>query len=70
VFAVDNKVFDVVLALLAAVGYLLLKLDCEPARLVLGFILGPMMEEQMRRAMMINFATSRSSSRGRSRPAF
>jgi TctA family transporter len=56
VFTVDNKIFDVyVLAGLSAVAYVLLKLDCEPAPLILGFILGPMMEEQMRRAMMINF---------------
>ena len=56
VFTVDNKIFDVyALAALSAVAYVLLKLDCEPAPLILGFILGPMMEEQMRRAMMINF---------------
>jgi putative tricarboxylic transport membrane protein len=56
VYTVDAKVFDVyVLAALTGVGYILLKLDCEPAPLILGFILGPMMEEQMRRAMMINF---------------
>jgi TctA family transporter len=56
VYTVDSKVFDVyVLATFTAVGYILIKLDCEPAPLILGFILGPMMEEQMRRAMMINF---------------
>src|SRR5476649_138258 len=56
VFTVDNKIFDIyVLAALSAVAYVLLKLDCEPAPLILGFILGPMMEEEMRRAMMINF---------------
>ncbi len=56
VYTVDNKIFDVyVLAGLSAIAYVLLKLDCEPAPLILGFILGPMMEEQMRRAMMINF---------------
>jgi len=56
VYTVDNKIFDVyALAVLAGVGYLLLKLDCEPAPLILGFILGPMMEENMRRAMMIAF---------------
>jgi TctA family transporter len=56
VYTVDNKVFDIyVLAALTAVGYILIKLDCEPAPLILGFILGPMMEEQMRRAMMISF---------------
>jgi TctA family transporter len=32
-----------------------LKLDCEPAPLILGFILGPMMEENLRRTMMISF---------------
>jgi putative tricarboxylic transport membrane protein len=56
VFTVDSKIFDIyVLAALSGVAYVLLKLDCEPAPLILGFILGPMMEEQMRRAMMINF---------------
>jgi putative tricarboxylic transport membrane protein len=56
VFTVDNKIFDIyALAGLSAVAYVLLKLDCEPAPLILGFILGPMMEEQMRRTMMINF---------------
>jgi TctA family transporter len=56
VYTVDNKVFDIyALAVLTAVGYVLIKLDCEPAPLILGFILGPMMEEQMRRAMMISF---------------
>ena len=30
-----------------------LKLDCEPAPMILGFILGPMMEENLRRALMI-----------------
>ena len=56
VYTVDNKIFDVyALAVLSGIGYLLLKLDCEPAPLILGFILGPMMEENMRRAMMIAF---------------
>jgi len=55
-YAVDNKVFDVYeIAALSAVGYVLLKLDCEPAPMVLGYILGPMMEENLRRAMMISF---------------
>jgi TctA family transporter len=55
-YTVDNKVFDIyMLAALTAVAYLLLKLDCEPAPMVLGFILGPMMEENLRRTMMISF---------------
>ncbi len=37
-----------------ALGYLLLKLKCEPAPLVLGFILGPLMEEHLRRALLIS----------------
>ena len=56
VYAVDNKIFDIYqIAVLSAVGYVLLKLDCEPAPMVLGFILGPMMEENLRRTMMISF---------------
>jgi putative tricarboxylic transport membrane protein len=56
VYTVDNKIFDIYqMAALAALGYVLLKLDCEPAPMVLGFILGPMMEENLRRAMMISF---------------
>src|SRR5229473_617545 len=56
VYTVDNKVFDVYeIAALSALAYLLIKLDCEPAPMVLGFILGPMMEENLRRTMMISF---------------
>ena len=55
VYSVDGKIFDVyALAVLTAVGYVLLKLDCEPAPLILGFVLGPMMEENLRRALMIS----------------
>src|SRR6516225_6675824 len=35
-------------------GYMALKLDCEPAPLILGFVLGPMMEENLRRALLIS----------------
>jgi TctA family transporter len=35
------------------VGYGLTKLDCEPAPLLLGFVLGPMLEEYLRRAMLL-----------------
>jgi len=38
----------------AIFGYLCLKLDCEPAPLILGFVLGPMMEENLRRALLIS----------------
>ena len=35
-------------------GYLFAKLKCESAPLILGFILGPMMEENLRRAMLLS----------------
>src|SRR5262249_9601501 len=54
-YAVDNKVFDVYeIAALSAVGYVLLKLDCEPPPMGLGYILGPVMQENRRRAIMIS----------------
>lgn len=55
VYSLRNSVFDVVLtAIFGAVGYLFVKLRCEPAPLLLGFILGPMMEENFRRAMIMS----------------
>jgi TctA family transporter len=54
VYSISNNLFDVVtLAGFGLVGYLLLKLDCEPAPLLLGFVVGPLMEENFRRAMLI-----------------
>ena len=54
VYSLNNNVFDVYLTVLfGLVGYILVKLDCEPAPLLLGFILGPMMEENLRRAMLL-----------------
>ena len=53
VFTINNNVFDLFqLVAFSAVGYLLLKLGCEPAPLVLGLVLGPMMEEYLRRALL------------------
>lgn len=55
VFSVDNAMFDVWQLLVFAVfGYVLAKLGCEPAPLLLGFILGPMMEENLRRALLLS----------------
>ena len=54
-YSISNAVFDVYLtAAFALVGYVFYKLECEPAPLILGFILGPMMEENLRRALLIN----------------
>ncbi len=55
VFSVGNSSFDVTLmAVFAVVGYLLIKLDAEPAPLLLGFVVGPMFEENIRRAMLVS----------------
>jgi TctA family transporter len=54
-YSVHNSSFDVILmAVMAIGGFILLKLRCEPAPLILGFILGPMMEENLRRALLIS----------------
>lgn len=54
-YTLNNNSFDVYLtALFAVVGYLFYKLRCEPAPLLLGFILGPMMEENLRRALLLS----------------
>jgi putative tricarboxylic transport membrane protein len=53
VYSINSSSVDVILtAGFGLLGYLLNKLDCEPAPLLLGFILGPMMEENLRRAML------------------
>lgn len=55
VYSINNNVFDVYMtAGFGLVGYLFYKLRCEPAPLLLGFILGPMMEENLRRAMLLS----------------
>ncbi len=43
-----------IMALFGLLGYLFYKLDCEPAPLILGFILGPLMEENLRRALIVS----------------
>jgi TctA family transporter len=54
-YTLNNNNFDVYMgAIFAVVGYLFYKLGCEPAPLLLGFILGPMMEENLRRALLLS----------------
>jgi putative tricarboxylic transport membrane protein len=54
VMSLNNAPFDIhLMALFGLVGYIFRKLDCEPAPMLLGFILGPMMEEYLRRALLI-----------------
>jgi TctA family transporter len=55
VYSINNNSFDVTMtAAFGVLGYLFYKLRCEPAPLILGFILGPMMEENLRRAMLLS----------------
>ena len=55
VYTLNNSTFDVYMtALFAFVGYVFYKLSCESAPLLLGFILGPMMEENLRRALLLS----------------
>jgi putative tricarboxylic transport membrane protein len=54
VYSVNNAPADVYMtAVFAMVGYFLVKHDFEPAPMLLGFVLGPLMEENLRRAMLI-----------------
>jgi TctA family transporter len=55
VFSLKNAEVDIYfMALFGALGYLFSKLDCEPAPMLLAFILGPLMEEYLRRAMLLS----------------
>jgi TctA family transporter len=55
VYSVQNNAFDVLLTIpFGILGYVFVKLGCEPAPLILGFILGPMMEENLRRALLLS----------------
>ena len=54
-YTINSKPFDLyVMAFFSIFGYIALKLECEPAPLILGFVLGPMMEENLRRALLIS----------------
>jgi putative tricarboxylic transport membrane protein len=55
VYTLNNSPFEVgLMALFGLLGYMLLKFGCEPAPMLLGFILGPLMEENLRRAMLLS----------------
>jgi TctA family transporter len=55
VFSLSNNPFDVlIMAIFGTLGYFCVKLECEPAPMILGFILGPLMEENLRRAMLLS----------------
>ena len=55
VYSVNSNAFDLfTVAVFGALSYVLIKLGGEPAPLLLGFVLGPMLEENLRRAMIIS----------------
>jgi putative tricarboxylic transport membrane protein len=54
-YTTNNDMFEVWVAIAFGVlGYIFAKLGCEPAPLLLGFILGPMLEENLRRALVLS----------------
>jgi TctA family transporter len=55
VYTVNNSAAAVLLAAFFGVaGYVFMKLECEPAPMILGFVLGPLMEDNLRRALRIS----------------
>ncbi|MFX3733530.1 tripartite tricarboxylate transporter permease, partial [Streptococcus suis] len=55
VYSTNNNLFDVgMVTLFGAAGYALIRLRFEPAPLLLGFVLGPMVEENFRRALLLS----------------
>src|ERR671931_260847 len=55
VYTVNNSYSAVVIAAFFGVcGYVFARLECEPAPMILGFVLGPLMEENLRRALLIS----------------
>src|SRR6266849_326320 len=55
VYSLSNNAFDVlIMSVFGVLGYICVKIECEPAPMILGFILGPLMEENLRRAMLLS----------------
>ena len=54
-FSLNNSAMDVYLcAAVGVLGYVFAKLECQPAPLILGYVLGPMLEENLRRALLMS----------------
>jgi TctA family transporter len=54
VYTTNSTTFDIgLVAAFGLAGYVFIKLGCEPAPLLLGFILGPMLEEYLKRALKL-----------------
>ena len=55
VYSVSNNPVDVYsMAIFGVIGYAFIKLECEPAPLLLGFVIGRLLEEYLRRAMLLS----------------
>jgi len=55
VYTINNTNFDIMqTTAFGLLGVIFVKLECEPAPLLLGFVLGPMMEENLRRALLLS----------------
>jgi TctA family transporter len=55
IYTINSSATEVLVTVVfAGLGYVFYKLGCEPAPLVLGFILGPLMEENLRRSMVLS----------------
>jgi putative tricarboxylic transport membrane protein len=55
VYSTNNSTWDIwLVGLFGVIGYVFIKLGLEPAPLLLGFILGPMMEENLRRVLLLS----------------
>ena len=55
IYTISNASFDVgQTAFFGLLGFVFVSLGCEPAPLILGFVLGPMMEENLRRALLLS----------------
>jgi putative tricarboxylic transport membrane protein len=54
-YSINSNIFDVYgIMFFAVLGYVLIRVGCEPAPMLLGFVLGPLLEEHFRRAMIIS----------------
>jgi len=55
VYSLNNSTFEVLMTVgFGLLGFVFIRLGCEPAPLILAFVLGPLMEENLRRAMLLS----------------
>jgi TctA family transporter len=55
IYSVNNSPFELYLtAIFGIIGFIWMKLEMPPAPMLLGFVLGPLMEENLRRALLIS----------------